>query len=316
MRRDFCFSRQYNQVSARHERRRAQRFPGKLQMSLMGWFTRRGSRPKDDEDSEGLSRMDATRPIHGSHEAAVAGGAPRAHADEGMRRNERVEQRERLYGVVRESMVRAGVLSSSYKFKVLSLDPRGNTFIVMMDLAREYGKDPSRMSEIEVMIAQTAKLRFNILVSAVYWRMNDHVSIGVATARAAEQQPPVNAGRAAAVPQQTPEPPRVPVPVPRTGTRNEPLQADEVEAFKRALMSSINEKRVASAARQDARTEAALRKEEELKQVKAKGISWRGRSTARLTGYEDTEAMAPYENPNDEGERSPGLSNTQFGELR
>jgi hypothetical protein len=46
-----------------------------------------------------------------------------------------MERREMLYAVVREAMVRAGVLSSTYKFKVLSLDPRGRQFMVMVDLA-------------------------------------------------------------------------------------------------------------------------------------------------------------------------------------
>ena len=50
-------------------------------------------------------------------------------------------RRELLYAVVREAMVRAGVLSSSYKFKVLSLDPRGRQFLVMVDLAHGAGSD-------------------------------------------------------------------------------------------------------------------------------------------------------------------------------
>ncbi len=293
-------------------------------MSLMGWFSRRArSADAMDEDSAGLSRQEPTRPARQGENAYAqdAAGAPRTPAETGKRKTDRVEQRERLYGVVREAMVRAGVLSSSYKFKVLSLDPRGGQFIVMMDLARDYGRDSTRLSEIEVMIAQTAKMRFNILVSAVYWRLNDHVAIGVPTARPqpashAVEPHVVNAGRAA--PQAShaePAAPRVAIPVPKSGNRHEPLQADEIEAFKRALMESINNKRAEAAARVEAQTEKALRREEELTELKAKGVSWRGRSTARLTGYEDTEAMEPFDPHPDEGERSPGLSATQFGEL-
>lgn len=301
-------------------------------MSLMGWFSRRArSAGALDEDSAGFSRQEATRPIRpgaNAHADDVAGTARTNPPEPGKRRTDRMEQRERLYGVVREAMVRAGVLSSSYKFKVLSLDPRGGQFIVMMDLARDYGRDSMRLSEIEVMIAQTAKMRFNILVSAVYWRMNDHVAIGVPTVRPQQVAPvaapaaaarvvgqPVNAGRAAPPSQAEPAALRVTVPVPKSGNRHEPLQADEIEAFKRALMESINNKRAEAAARMEAQTEQALRREEELTQLKAKGISWRGRSTARLTGYEDTEAMEPFEQNTEEGERSPGLSATQFGEL-
>ncbi|MGA0571988.1 hypothetical protein ACO2Q9_14820 [Variovorax sp. VNK109] len=284
-----------------------------------------------DEDSTGFSRQEATRPVRqgaNAHADDLAGTARVNPPEPGKRRTDRMEQRERLYGVVREAMVRAGVLSSSYKFKVLSLDPRGGQFIVMMDLARDYGRDSMRLSEIEVMVAQTAKMRFNILVSAVYWRMNDHVAIGVPTARPQPVVPataaavavpvieqPVNAGRAAPQVHAEPAAARVAVPTPKSGNRHEPLQPDEIEAFKRALMESINNKRAEAAARMEAQTEQALRREEELTQIKAKGISWRGRSTARLTGYEDTEAMEPFDHSTEEGERSPGLSATQFGEL-
>ena len=89
-----------------------------------------------------------------------------------------MERRELLYAVVREAMVRAGVLSSSYKFKVLSLDPRGRQFMVMVDLAEGAASDTSRLAEIEAMIAQSAKARYEIVVSAVYWRANEHVAIG------------------------------------------------------------------------------------------------------------------------------------------
>lgn len=37
------------------------------------------------------------------------------------------------------AMTRAGVLSASYKFKVLSLDRLGSEFLVMMDLTRVVG---------------------------------------------------------------------------------------------------------------------------------------------------------------------------------
>ena len=55
---------------------------------------------------------------------------------------------------------------------------RGRQFLVMMDLAREYG-ETARLSEIEALIAQTAKTRYDILVTAVYWRINDHVAVGL-----------------------------------------------------------------------------------------------------------------------------------------
>ena len=127
-------------------------------MSVFNWFSRkplpeqgRGS-PGNDGQANPAARRDA-----------VAAG----------RRSERSERREQLYGVVRDVMVRAGVLSASYKFKVLSLDNVGQRFVVMMDLARAYASETARLSEIEAMLAQAAKARMGAVVTAVYWRVSD-----------------------------------------------------------------------------------------------------------------------------------------------
>ena len=101
---------------------------------------------------------------------------PPAPVPESLRhRSERMERREQLYSVVRDAMVRAGILSASYKFKVLALDQRGHQFLVMMDLAREYGSETARLSSIEGVIAQSARTRHAIAVKAVYWRINDQI---------------------------------------------------------------------------------------------------------------------------------------------
>jgi hypothetical protein len=92
------------------------------------------------------------------------------------RKNERLERREQLYTVVRESMTGAGILSSSYKFKVLSLDSRGLQYLIMMDIARRYAGDIGRLTEIEGLIAHNTKARYEITVSAVYWRISGQVT--------------------------------------------------------------------------------------------------------------------------------------------
>ena len=181
-----------------------------------------------------------------------------------------MERREALYMVVRDAMVRAGVLSASYKFKVLALDPRGLQFLVMMDLAREYGSEAVRLSEIESLITQTAKTRHQITVTAVYWRINDQiaadipqkgvapqgaslplspaaahpaaipasVAVGPVLAAAAVPAPPTAAGAAHA-------PAAAPIlrsaseaPVRLVAPRFDPIEADEVAAFKRALATA------------------------------------------------------------------------------
>ena len=234
-----------------------------------------------------------------------------------------MERRELLYIVVRDAMVRAGVLSASYKFKVLSLDQKGRQFLIMMDLAREYGGETARLSEIEALVAQTAKARYDIAVSAVYWRINDHVAVGlpqqgVAAAPpqpAAPAQPPVASIRPT-TPRPRPTPvmapaapapivpdfaipppvaPSAPTPVitsapPSQGGRFDPIEADEVAAFKRALASAAAARPTSSA---------------------PLGVSVHSgplRQPVSDTGFADTEM------PHDA--QGPDLGSTQYGELR
>ena len=104
--------------------------------------------------------------------AIPQGGADR-EAKPGSRKTLRLAQRELLYGVIREAMVRAGVLSSSYKFKVLSLDAQGRQYLVMMDLGRDVEGHTGRLADIETQMARSALARHDILVTAVYWRVNE-----------------------------------------------------------------------------------------------------------------------------------------------
>lgn len=147
-------------------------------MSILNWFTRKSAPvPARNMEPSGLLNPEATIPlVPGLYGRQMPEPAAPEHA--ANRKNERMERRELLYTVVRDAMVRAGVLSASYKFKVLSLDQRGSQFLVMMDLAREFGGDTARLSEIEALIAQTAKSRYDIAVTAVYWRSNEHVAVG------------------------------------------------------------------------------------------------------------------------------------------
>jgi hypothetical protein len=147
-------------------------------MSLFSWFFR-----KPQAKAPAARPRPAAPPLRA--EAAPLAGArnskpllePQPTPEQlAGRKNERMERRELLYTVVRDAMVRAGVLSAGYKFKVLSLDQRGAQFLVMMDLVPEYGSDTARLSEIEAMIAQAARTRFDILVTAVYWRVNDQAA--------------------------------------------------------------------------------------------------------------------------------------------
>ena len=317
-------------------------------MSLFSWFSRKPAPPKAKPRSagaepSGLLNADATVPLApGRPGQPLLQPVPPEHA--ANRKNERMERRELLYTVVRDAMVRAGVLSASYKFKVLSLDQRGRQFLVMMDLAREYGGETARLSEIEALIAQTAKTRYDILVTAVYWRINDHVAVGLPQKGITPTTVPSAAAPQGVVRKPVPAPvPAAPAPVaapassllfpaepaarfPTTPTalgrtpsgttapapllpasntgpaplvpasapaRFEPIEADEVAAFKRALADAAGRAPVAPAAA--ARPGVAVRSGPLL-------------PPSHSTDFADTEM------PGSDGQ-STALSTTQYGEL-
>lgn len=266
-------------------------------MSILNWFSGKSGadyptpgKIQPDSDSAGLPRDKPSIP--GSSKPAVGelrGGAQKSH---------RHARRELLYAAVREAMIRAGVLSGSYKFKVLSLDPRGEQFMVMMDLAKEFGADAERLAEMEVMIAHSAKSRYNIRVTAVYWRLNEMVSVARPAGAPQVNSRPAPLYHAEAAPAAAVLPELAPV---RTALpdlalavekpavkRYEPIQADEVAAFKQALAAAS------------------------AHGIPAESVpSSRGgpRSYTLLTGFEDTEMP---ESP----AMVPALSATQYGDLR
>lgn len=190
-------------------------------MSFLSWFTKKTpDRPVAAAESSGLGPADATVPFN-----PVAKGQTKAQPQTDFaatRKGERLERREQLYTVVRESLTAAGILSASYKFKVLSLDSRGRQYLIMMDIDRRYAADTGRLAEIEGLVAHNAKSRHDILVTAVYWRVNETVTAGLtrASAPAPTNAAPAPSNSAGAKP------------------RYEPLHADEVAAFKQALASA------------------------------------------------------------------------------
>jgi hypothetical protein len=191
-------------------------------MSILNWFSKKPpARHPVPEESSGLGHVDATIPFSASGKARARGHS-KPPGSAANRKSERLERRELLYSEVREAMIRAGVLSSSYKFKVLSLDSRGRQYLIMMDLARQYVGETARLAEIEGVIAQNAKNRHDILVTAVYWRVNEHVTAGLTRT-------------GSTTPRGSPDATMQPAAAAKPGY--EPLQPDEVVAFKQALAS-------------------------------------------------------------------------------
>ena len=288
-------------------------------MSLFHWFKRTTlSVPRQ-------SRLAAAR----LHADASMQRAPAVTAEMAQQhRNERLERREQLYAVVRDAMVRAGVLSASYKFKVLALDQRGHQFLVMMDLAREYGGQTARLNDIEGLIAQTAKTRHGVAVAAVYWRINDHIVAAMAHKGLA----PGGAGLPAPLPAQTPaalavrsadaeagaEAEALPMQPGATGLaqtqsssalpdpsfdatgrlvapRFDPIEADEVAAFKRALANAAAARTPGASAQSGTAAHSGLQRQ----------------AAPNESQFPDT--VLPQ--PSEQRARNADLSSTQYGEL-
>ncbi|MGC1173161.1 hypothetical protein [Polaromonas sp.] len=297
-------------------------------MSLFNWFSGKSSEDEGlsvqahpDSDSSGLTRDERTRPVAGARPKASVPVPLNNPSEQSGQKTQRHAKRELLYAAVREAMIRAGVLSASYKFKVLSLDPRGDQFMVMMDLAQEFGGQTERLAEIEVLIAQSAKSRYNIRVTAVYWRMNELVSVGRPprpSAHAVAASQPSHAETAKTVPAMAAGPvpvaataaaevavaepvvaatamaePAAVTPLAPLPKRHEPIQADEVTAFKQALAAA---------------SASGMPQQRPDKGQADKSERSASRSYTLLTGFEDTEMP---ETP----VTVPALSATQYGDL-
>ncbi|GGH65090.1 hypothetical protein GCM10010975_32540 [Comamonas phosphati] len=187
-------------------------------MFLLQWFSRK---PRRERGSQAHAAVDSARgdsDLHGK-------SAP-------TRRSQRSQRREQLYGVVRDAMVRVGILSAGYKFKVLALDAAGHRFVIMVDLAPAYVAQATRLKEIEDLIAELAKARLQVVVPAVYWRVGD-------TGKTQPAEP--GSSRSAALQQREPQAAAAKAPS-RAGSADappfEPIDAQEMDAFKQAVAAA------------------------------------------------------------------------------
>ena len=237
-------------------------------MALFNWFSRKF-------DAAG-ARREAVSASHGRPPPLNAQKPePDAANPSEVRKARRHTRREQLFVAVREAMTRSGVLAASYKFKVLSLDHLGDQFLVMVDVDGTLGHQAEKLLRIEAAIVQTAKARFEMLVTSVYWRTDAKVGPRIV---------PLPAGAVALTAKAGPV---IGLPGTRALPRYEPLQDDEVAAFKQALAAASGSSRTS---------------------IDANGKSRSGpHSYTLLTGFEDTEMP--------ESPAAPALSATQYGDL-
>jgi hypothetical protein len=125
--------------------------------NITGWL--RGSAPA----------APAVRQNSPSSEPAKASPTPPVPS---TTRELRAQRREQLFALVREHMIRAGVLSSAYKFKALTLDKSGDHFLVLMDIqADSVPHDPVHLASLEASMQKAALELLQLEVKYVYWRL-------------------------------------------------------------------------------------------------------------------------------------------------
>lgn len=196
-------------------------------MSLLGWLFPKKTTATAQRAGQAVQRQTPSAPANNPG------------------RSERTQRREQLYLAVRDAMVRSGVLSSAYKFKVLSLDPQGLQFLVMIDIAPANGSDVARQREMAALLTQFARTRFHIDVVAVYWRVQETLGApGLANAATPAPNAAIPIAPRPLRPVSTPPivaSPVHPAPVVAPAVSGfEPIAPDEVAAFKQALQKTTS----------------------------------------------------------------------------
>lgn len=81
-------------------------------------------------------------------------------------------RREMLYEAIKVTMQASGVLSASYKFRVVRNDKRGHQYSVMIDLSTDFlgnpEGQPARLVAVGANITRNAMARYGIVVAGVY----------------------------------------------------------------------------------------------------------------------------------------------------
>lgn len=242
-------------------------------MSLLSWLFTKKALPAPVAQAAESDRLSSTPPAPGQVD-------PLAEL-----KQQRHENRENLYEVVRSVMLRSEVLSSHYKFKVLSLDARGRQFLVMIDLINDTALPPHRWAAVEQLMATTATQHHDLQIKAVYWRMMMAQTVP-AGAPAQDTTLPLGATAPAVAVTAAAAVASASEPIAPGLHGYEPIHQEEVLAFKKAIAAS------------------APAQVPDESQVLSSGP----RHAPLEHGYEDTQLMEP-------DPTSAPLSKTQFGGL-
>ena len=236
-------------------------------MALFNWFSK-------------STKPDDIRRPEPAEAGQLSASQPEPPIDK--RKQQRHARREQLYVAIREALTRSGVLSTGYKFKVLSLDQIGDEFMVMVDLAQGFGAGFDRLSDMEAAVIKNARERFEIVVPTVYWRLT-----GAAVFAAPAPDPTRDSARGLSGARNAVQGAGL-----RTGLpARHAIEGDEVAAFNRALLAASSKSRPGSM--------------EETVRLGGKSLVY-----PPLADFADTEM-----NNGRESHAMPALGKTHYGDL-
>ena len=102
-----------------------------------------------------------------------------------MNLEERMEfRRELLFEVVRSTLDDRRIASSSYRFKVMRTDKRGHCYAIMMDMSSAFMASAQaqhrQLAETAALLTQNARTRYGLVVTGMYWRIDETLDVNVA----------------------------------------------------------------------------------------------------------------------------------------
>jgi len=88
-------------------------------------------------------------------------------------------RRKMLYEALTVTMQAHGILSASYRFRVVRNDRRGHQYSVLVDLSTDFLHNregrPAQLVVLGAAITKNAAARYGIMVAGVYWQVNDRI---------------------------------------------------------------------------------------------------------------------------------------------
>jgi hypothetical protein len=103
-------------------------------------------------------------------------------------------RREMAFQVVRDVLGEWGLPETSYRFKVVPMDPRGHTYAAMIDLPIQFTSEINvghkELKRLGVVIDGAARTRFKVRVLGVYWRISDSLTVDLSDQAGTRQKLP------------------------------------------------------------------------------------------------------------------------------